>query len=300
MVGKKYEKYFVELDFKDGPGLYRQVTEVSGAAYDLDFHVRYGTYLAAGQMGMESYGQHKHHFNQVNFWLGTDTDNIGDLGAEVELCLGEEREKHMITYEIDSQGIAVVTFNNQEESLNILSFEAFQRFSELFDEIAGLTPTPVGMVLISGKDDNFIVGADIKAFTFESAEQAEVASGAGQEIWGKIAQLPFPTVAAINGTCMGGGLELALSTDIIAATPKAVMAFPETGIGIYPGLGGTQRTSRFTGKELAKYLIFTGRQISAQEALDIGLVDYVFSPDEIDDKILSLISEGNLSSQVCK
>ncbi len=97
MAGKKYEKYVVELTFKDGPGLYRQMTEVSGVAYDLDFHVRYGTYLSGGEMGIESYGQHKHDFNQVNFWLGTDTDNIGDLGAEVELCLGEEWEKHMIT-----------------------------------------------------------------------------------------------------------------------------------------------------------------------------------------------------------
>jgi hypothetical protein len=97
MAGMKYGKYVVELSFKDGPGLYRQMTEVSGGPFDLDFHVRYGTYLAAGPMGMESYGQHKHDFNQVNFWLGTDTDIIGELGAEVELCLGEEYEKHMIT-----------------------------------------------------------------------------------------------------------------------------------------------------------------------------------------------------------
>ena len=97
MAGKKYGKYVVELSFKEGPGLYRQVTEVSGGPFDLDFHVRYGTYLAAGQMGIESYGQHKHDFNQVNFWLGTDTDVIGELGAEIEICLGEEWEKHMIT-----------------------------------------------------------------------------------------------------------------------------------------------------------------------------------------------------------
>lgn len=97
MAGKRYDNNVVELDFRDGPGLYRQMAEVSGEAYGLDFHVRYGTYLAGGQMGMKSYGQHKHNFNQVNFWLGTDTDNIGDLGAEVELCIGEEWEKHMIT-----------------------------------------------------------------------------------------------------------------------------------------------------------------------------------------------------------
>ncbi len=97
MAGNNYGKNVVELDFKDGPRLYRQVTEVSGEAYDLDFHVRYGTYMAGGQMGIESYGQHQHDFNQVNFWLGTDTNSIGDLGAEVELCIGEEWEKHMIT-----------------------------------------------------------------------------------------------------------------------------------------------------------------------------------------------------------
>ncbi|HEY96720.1 MAG TPA: hypothetical protein G4O16_00890 [Dehalococcoidia bacterium] len=97
MAGNNYGKNVVELDFKDGPRLYRQVTEVSGEAYDLDFHVRYGTYMAGGQMGIESYGQHRHDFNQVNFWLGTDTNSIGDLGAEVELCIGEEWEKHMIT-----------------------------------------------------------------------------------------------------------------------------------------------------------------------------------------------------------
>jgi len=72
------------------------------------------------------------------------------------------------------------------------------------------------------------------------------------------------------------------------------MGFPETGIGIYPGLGGTQRTSRFIGKELAKYFIFTGRLISAKEALAIGLVDYLFEPDEIDSKILSLVKEGKM------
>jgi enoyl-CoA hydratase/carnithine racemase len=72
------------------------------------------------------------------------------------------------------------------------------------------------------------------------------------------------------------------------------MGFPETGIGIYPGLGGTQRTSRHIGKELAKYLIFTGRIIPAEDALSMGLVDYVFAPEEIEDKIRTLISEEKL------
>ena len=98
----------------------------------------------------------------------------------------------------------------------------------------------------------------------------------------------------MDGLALGGGLELALSADVIAATPKAVMGFPETGIGIYPGLGGTQRTSRYIGKELTKYLIFTGKIIPAADALSIGLVDYVFSPEGIEDRIRTLISEEKL------
>jgi enoyl-CoA hydratase/3-hydroxyacyl-CoA dehydrogenase len=101
-------------------------------------------------------------------------------------------------------------------------------------------------------------------------------------------------IAKMAGLALGGGLELALSADVIVATPKAVMGFPETGIGIYPGLGGTQRTSRILGKELAKYLIFTGRLLSAEEAFSIGLVDYLFTPGEIDEKIRTLLAEGRL------
>jgi enoyl-CoA hydratase/3-hydroxyacyl-CoA dehydrogenase len=83
----------------------------------------------------------------------------------------------------------------------------------------------------------------------------------------------------------------------MVATPKVVMGLPETGIGIYPGLGGTQRTSRFVGKELAKYLVFTGRMIAAADAHEIGLIDYVFDPDEIDEKIVQGIAAGTLKPQ---
>jgi 3-hydroxyacyl-CoA dehydrogenase/enoyl-CoA hydratase/3-hydroxybutyryl-CoA epimerase len=187
----------------------------------------------------------------------------------------------MITYEIDSQGIVVVTINNQDESLNILSFEAFQQFSDLLDEIAGLKdPVPVGLVLISGKADNFIVGADIKAFTFDSAEQAEAASGVGQEIWGKIAELPFPTVAAINGTCMGGGLEMALNctSRIITDHPKTVISLPEVKLGLIPGTGGSQTLPRMVGVQAALDMLLTGKNIYPYKARKIGLVDEIVNP----------------------
>jgi 3-hydroxyacyl-CoA dehydrogenase/enoyl-CoA hydratase/3-hydroxybutyryl-CoA epimerase len=187
----------------------------------------------------------------------------------------------MITYEIDSQGIVVVTINNPDETLNILSFAAFQEFSEILDTIAGLQdPVPVGLVLISGKDSNFIVGADIKDFTFDSAQQAEAASGAGQEIWGKIAKLPFPSVAAINGTCMGGGLEMALNctSRIITDHPKTVLALPEVKLGLIPGTGGSQNLPRLVGVQAALDMLLTGKNIYPYKARKIGLADEIVNP----------------------
>ena len=95
----------------------------------------------------------------------------------------------------------------------------------------------------------------------------------------------------MDGLALGGGLELALAADCIAASEKASMSFPETGIGIYPGLGGMARTSRYAGKELAKYLVLTGKTINAATAHAIGLVEYLFSPAEIDAKVEALARE---------
>lgn len=98
MAEKKYGRYVKKLSFRDdGPGLYRQVTKISGKSLGLDVHIEYGTYWAAGSLGKEPYGSHMHDFNQTMLWLGADMNDMGELGAEVELCLGEEGEKHMIT-----------------------------------------------------------------------------------------------------------------------------------------------------------------------------------------------------------
>src|SRR4029077_1278056 len=90
----------------------------------------------------------------------------------------------------------------------------------------------------------------------------------------------------------GGGVEIALACDYIVATPNATLGFPETSIGIYPGLGGTQRTTRRIGTGLTKWLLFTGQIISAEEALAIGLIDAVASRDELDQAVLKLMAGG--------
>jgi hypothetical protein len=97
MMETKYGNSIINLVFDNNrSGLYRQVTSYSGQSFGLDFHVEYGTYWAAGKMGTEPYGAHAHEYNQVLVFIGTDTANIGDLGAEVEVCLGSQCEKHMI------------------------------------------------------------------------------------------------------------------------------------------------------------------------------------------------------------
>jgi hypothetical protein len=98
MAAKKYSKYVVTLDFKDNrPGFYRQVASVSGREFGIDFTVEYGAYWAAGNMGEAPAAPHAHDYSQVMLWLGADGNDMGELGAEVELSLGEECEKHMIT-----------------------------------------------------------------------------------------------------------------------------------------------------------------------------------------------------------
>jgi len=154
------------------------------------------------------------------------------------------------------------------------------------------------IIIIETAGKSFVAGADIKFFVDcikeKRLDDNYAFTAAGQKVLNRIDDSKKLVVAKMDGLALGGGLELALAADVIAATPKAVMGFPETGIGIYPGLGGTQRTSRFIGKELAKYLIFTARIISAQEALDIGLVDYIFPHEQIDEMIISSAKEGSL------
>src|SRR3972149_9409878 len=98
LVRTRYGQYIKKLVFRDdAPGYYRQVATLDGETLGLDVHIEYGAYWAAGSMGNTPYTPHLHDFNQVMLWLGADPADMGGLGAEVELCLGEEGEKHMIT-----------------------------------------------------------------------------------------------------------------------------------------------------------------------------------------------------------
>jgi len=185
---------------------------------------------------------------------------------------------------------------SRPDAMNALNHAVVNQLDEAFKQAEADPDTKTIILETTGKA--FVAGADIKFFVDcikeDRLQDNYEFTAFSHEVYNRIDDIKKLVVAKMDGLALGGGFELAMSTDVIVATPKAVMGFPETGLGIYPAMGGTQRTSRFIGKELAKYLIFTGKQISAKDAFDIGLVDYIFAPDEVDDKILSLAKEGKL------
>ncbi len=207
---------------------------------------------------------------------------------------GEPWDIRLVKYRRDGD-LGRVTIA-RPDAMNALNKIVVKQIDEAFQEAEADPETKA--IIIEGAGKAFVAGADIgffvKCIKNDRLNDNYDFTAYGQSVLNRIDKSEKLIVAKMDGLALGGGLELALSADVIAATPKAVMGFPETGIGIYPGLGGTQRTSRYIGKELAKYLIFTGRIIPAKDALSMGLVDYVFAPDEIEDKIRTLISEEKL------
>jgi enoyl-CoA hydratase/3-hydroxyacyl-CoA dehydrogenase len=177
--------------------------------------------------------------------------------------------------------VAILTMD-QPENMNALSEKAVQELSQKFNE-ADNDPA-VDTIFITGSGKAFVAGADIKFFVknikVNMIGDIESFTAYGQKIFNHIDQSKKKVIAIINGLALGGGLELALCADMILAFPRAQFAFPETGIGIYPGLGGTQRCAARIGKGLSKYLIHTGKMLSAKEAEEIGLVDKIISVEE--------------------
>ncbi|MBA4073027.1 MAG: fatty acid oxidation complex subunit alpha FadJ, partial [Gemmatimonas sp.] len=177
-------------------------------------------------------------------------------------------------------GVAVVTFDLPGEPVNKFSKAVIADFVAVFDQLERDTSV-VGAVLISGKPDTFIAGADIDAFLeFTSAADAMRASAAGHQLMNRLEQGRVPWVAAINGACLGGGLEasLACAYRIVADSPKTVLALPEVQLGLIPGAGGTQRLPRTVGLQAALDMILTGKNVRAKKAQQAGLADEIVHP----------------------
>jgi 3-hydroxyacyl-CoA dehydrogenase/enoyl-CoA hydratase/3-hydroxybutyryl-CoA epimerase len=179
-----------------------------------------------------------------------------------------------------TDGVAVVTFDLPGEPVNKFSPAVVAEFVAVFERLER-DASVQGAVLISGKPDTFIAGADIDQFLeFTSAADAARASGDGHQLMDRLEHGRVPWVAAINGACLGGGLEasLACAYRVAGDSPKTVLALPEVQLGLIPGAGGTQRLPRTVGLQVALDMILTGKNIRAKKALQSGLVDELVHP----------------------
>ncbi len=174
-------------------------------------------------------------------------------------------------------GIAVVTIDVPGGNQNTLKAEVFGETDELLDRLMQDVNIQ-GVVFISGKPDSFIAGADINMLkSLQTATEATDLSRAGQRLFDRLENFKAPVVAAIDGACLGGGLELALACHgrVCTDQPKTVFGLPEMQLGILPGGGGTQRSLRLIGISAALGLLLTGKHVNAQKARRLGLVDDV-------------------------
>ncbi len=176
--------------------------------------------------------------------------------------------------DIEEDGLGILTFDRPGEKVNTFSREVFEELSNLLLPLPR-EPRLRGLLIRSGKPDTFIAGADVKEFVALPAGQIREGSARGQALFEQVARLPIPTIAAINGTCLGGGTELTLACDyrLMSDAPKAKIGLPEVQLGIFPAWGGCSRLPRLVGLAAALDLILTGRQLDAKRATRIGLVD---------------------------
>ena len=174
--------------------------------------------------------------------------------------------------------ITLITINRPDK-LNAINLSVMDEFITVLDS---LEKDSSKVIIITGAGQKaFSAGADIEYMSKIGAVEAEKYALRGHEVLNKIESIEKPVIAAINGYALGGGCELALACDIRFASSNAQLGQPEVTIGICPGWGGTQRLLRIIGPARAKDLIFTGRKIGTEEALSMGLINKIFSPENL-------------------
>ena len=182
-----------------------------------------------------------------------------------------------ITYEVEGQ-VGIITIN-RPKALNALNSAVLD---ELDATIDGVDLDAVRCLILTGAGEkSFVAGADIAEMSTLTKEEGEAFGKKGNDIFRKIETLPIPVIAAVNGFALGGGCEISMSCDIRICSDNAVFGQPEVGLGITPGFGGTQRLARLVGAGMAKQMIYTARNIKADEAYRIGLVNAVYTQEEL-------------------
>lgn len=201
----------------------------------------------------------------------------------------------------EKNNLGILTIS-REKALNALNSHVLLELEQTIDQIDLNT---VRCLIITGAGQKaFVAGADIGEMSSLTKDQAKAFSKKGNDVFRKIETLPIPVIAAVNGFALGGGCELAMCCDIRLCSDRAVFGQPEVGLGITPGFGGTQRLPRLVGTGIAKQLLYTAQNIKAQEALRIGLVNAVYSPEDLmpqaEKLAMTIASNAPIAIQNCK
>ncbi len=174
--------------------------------------------------------------------------------------------------------VGVITIN-REKALNALNSSVLDELNAVLD---GVNQEEVRCLILTGAGQkSFVAGADIGEMSTLTKAEGEAFGKKGNDVFRKLEVFPIPVIAAINGFALGGGCEIAMSCDFRICSDNAVFGQPEVGLGITPGFGGTQRLARLVGAGMAKQMIYTARNIKAEEAYRIGLVNAIYTSEEL-------------------
>ena len=176
---------------------------------------------------------------------------------------------------LEKKGHYAVATINRPKALNALNSQVLEDLNELVDLVTADEEIRA-LVLTGAGEKAFVAGADIGEMSTLTKAEGEAFGKKGNDVFRKLETMPVPVIAAINGFALGGGCELSMSCDIRICADTAVFGQPEVGLGITPGFGGTQRLARLVSPGMAKQLVYTARNIKADEALRIGLVNAVY------------------------
>ncbi len=191
-----------------------------------------------------------------------------------------------VTYEQDGF-VGLITIN-RPQALNALNSQVLEDLEEVFNAVD--LETTRALILTGAGEKSFVAGADIGEMSTLTKAQGEAFGKKGNDIFRMIETFPIPVIAAVNGFALGGGCEISMSCDIRICSENAIFGQPEVGLGITPGFGGTQRLARIIGVGMAKQLIYTARNIKAEQAKAIGLVNDVYPQGELLDQAKKLAS----------
>ena len=181
---------------------------------------------------------------------------------------------------LEKKGHIAVATINRPKALNALNSQVLEDIDQLVEQVKA--DDEIRALVITGSGEKaFVAGADIGEMSTLTKAEGEAFGKKGNDVFRKLETLPIPTIAAVNGFALGGGCELSMSCDIRLCAETAVFGQPEAGLGITPGFGGTQRLARLVSPGMAKQLIYTAKNIKADEAYRIGLVNAVYPLDEL-------------------